>query len=596
MQSPLVANVASALAAALPSEAGLSEAQIAELLAPPPKAEMGDLTFPCFRLKKALGKAPPLIAKELCEAVDTGGLIASATTAGPYVNLKLDVGKAAALVLPAWARGETPTPEPRDEKVMVEYSQPNTHKAFHVGHLRNVCLGDALVRLLRARGHEVVAANYLGDVGAHIAKCLWWYLDKLDDEQRKPPAEWRGEWLGELYSQATNELSRLEEDEGAKAELEAAKARTTEILQKLEARDPELTKIWSETRQWSLDDFDAIYEWCGVVFDRIFYESEVDEPGLQLVEEYLQKGVFRESEGAVGIDNPEIKYMPFFMLRKKDGTSLYSTKDLALARLKFEEYAVDRSIYVVDQRQSDHFKHVFLTLQKMGFEQADKCVHVPYEMVELPSGAMSSRAGTVVLFRSLREGLASTLNENFFSKYEGEWTAAELSEALHQVSVGVIKYGMLNRDVNQKIVFDMAEWTDPQGNNGAYLQMMTARTASIQRKGVERGKELDEAVLSPGPAQDAACATLTHERERAIILALAGLGPAISEAADTLRPSSVCAYLYDLAKAYSRFQADCPVLPSEGDLLQGRLLLVKATREALAWGLSLLGIPAPERM
>ena len=409
--SPLALATARAIVAALPEGTDLTAAEAAALLAPPPKPELGDLAFPCFRLAKALRKAPPQIAQDLAAALAGHELVASTRATGPYLNLSLLLGPAAALVLGPLARGETPTQQGRSgvpERVMVEYSQPNTHKAFHVGHMRNLCLGDAIVRLLRADGFDVVAANYLGDVGAHIAKCLWWYLDVLDDAGRTPPDRARGEWLGELYAAASNRLADWEDaaatgDEAAAASLAAAKARTTEILQKLEARDPALIDVWQRTRQWSLDEFDEIYAWCGVTFDRVFFESEVDEPGLALVEEYLERGVFVQSEGAVGIFNEEVKHMPFFMLRKRDGTSLYATKDLALARLKLQEHRIDRSIYVVDTRQSDHFRHVFLTLKKMGFPQADKCQHVPYEMVELPSGPMAGRKGNVILFSALRD-------------------------------------------------------------------------------------------------------------------------------------------------------------------------------------------------
>src|SRR5688572_16210800 len=200
--SALHQAVAKVVHAALPAEAGLSPDDVADLLEVPRDTKLGDLAFPSFRLAKALRKGPPQIASTLASTVERG-LVAEATAAGPYLNMRLDLGRAAAIVLPELAAG---LPEPsitRAEKVMVEYSQPNTHKAFHVGHMRNLSLGDALVRLLRADGFEVVAANYLGDVGAHIAKCLWWYLDVLSDEQRKPPAVARGEWLGELYSAAS---------------------------------------------------------------------------------------------------------------------------------------------------------------------------------------------------------------------------------------------------------------------------------------------------------------------------------------------------------------------------------------------------------
>lgn len=604
MRSSLPTLVAETLAQTLSADASLGVEEIADLLAPPPRADMGDLAFPCFRLAKTLRKAPPAIAADIAaalDALDDRGVIARAGTSGPYVNVTLDTGRAAAQMLIPWASDTPPATTRQDQKVMVEYSQPNTHKAFHVGHMRNVCLGDSLVRLLRAVGHEVVAANYLGDVGTHIAKCLWYFLDELDEAERAPPATGRGEWLGQIYAKATLRLEDLanaakDGDAEATATHEAARARMTEILHAVESGDEALKDTWTRTRQWSLDEFEEIYQWCGVHFDRLFYESEVDGPSLALVDEYLEKGVFVESDGAVGIFNEEIPYMPFFMLRKRDGTGLYATKDLALARLKFKEYAVDRSIYVVDTRQSDHFKHVFLTLKKMGFDQAERCHHVPYEMVELPEGAMSTRNGTVVLFGDLRTTMTSRLREGYFSKYSDEWSTDEVGAATHEVALGAIKYGMLARDVNQKIVFDMEAWMEFEGNTGPYLQYVGARTASILRKGEARGLRLDEALLTDEAHATRVCAALEQPAERALLMKLDELPDVVAQAAEKLRPSLLCTYLFELSKSYNHFQALCPVLTSEGDLLQARLLLVTAVRHALAWGLSLLGIPSPVRM
>jgi len=609
----LAHEVAQLITPHLPEAAGLDADAIADLLAPPPKPELGDFAFPCFPLARTLRNAPAKIAASLAEQLGAGlaeagedTLIAAVTAAGPYLNFELRPHLAARVVLPSWARGESPRFASADQKVMVEYSQPNTHKAFHVGHMRNLCLGDALVRLLRAAGHEVVAANYLGDVGTHVAKCLWG-LEALDVGE--PPSTGRGEWLGAVYSKASNALADWEQAakpvaEGGKGDAEAeakyasARARMSEILKGIETRDPEYHQLWLKTRQWSLDEFDEIYAWVGVEFDRVFYESEVDEPGLQLVDEFLQKGVFVVSRGAVGIENPEIKHMPFFMLRKTDGTGLYATKDLALARMKFEEYGVDRSIYVVDARQSDHFKQVFLTLEKMGFAQAALCEHVAYEMVELPDGPMSSRKGNVILFRALREQLAAALERSWFHQYRGEWSDEEMAAALHQVSLGAIKFGMLARDNNQKIVFDMDKWTQVEGGDGGpYLQYVTARSGSLLAKASARDKQLDAALLSGAEAP--AAGTLTHPYERGLMMAIVALPAAVAKAAETLRPSILCAQIFSLAKAYNRFQQDrdCNVIHQDDpEVLGSRLLLVKAAREALVWGLSLLGVPAVARM
>ena len=606
----LASQVAARLAPLLPQEAELDVDTIAALLAPPPKPELGDFAFPCFRLAKALRSAPPKIAAELATKLSGDDpLISAATPAGPYLNLKLHAHEAARVLLPAWARGERPEYPATTQKVMVEYSQPNTHKEFHVGHMRNLCLGDCLVRLLRATGHEVVAANYLGDVGTHVAKCLWG-IEALTDTNLDgdgggdggPQVEGsRGEWLGKIYSQASIQLEDWEAaakqgDEQAAASYAAARERMSTILRGIETRDPTYYELWMRTRQWSLDEFERIYAWAGVHFDRVFYESEVDEPGLKLVDEFLQKGIFVESEGAVGIMNPEIEHMPFFMLRKRDGTGLYATKDLALARVKFEEFGIDRSIYVVDARQSDHFKQVFLTLRKMGFAQAELCEHVAYEMVELPEGAMSSRKGNVITFRALREQLAAALDSKFFAALRSEWSAEEVDTAIHQVSLGAIKYGMLARDNNQKIVFDMDKWTDVQGGDGGpTLQYVCARTHSLLRKAAERGLSLDEQLRSGEQAP--APGTLSEPAERALMQALIGLPGAVGHAAATLRPSGLCSQLYAITKAYNRFQQECNVIHQQDQaVVQARLLLVEATREALSWGLSLLGIPAPARM
>ncbi len=597
----LAHDVAAAVAAALPEEAPVTADEIAGLLQAPPDPSLGDLSLPCFRLAKALRTPPPKIAADLAARLADDPLVERAATAGPYLNLRLSLAAAAERVLVPWAAATPGDPPRRETKVMVEFSQPNTHKAFHVGHMRNLCLGDSIVRLLRAEGYPTVAANYLGDMGVHIAKCLWWYLDVLSDDERRPPERHRGEWLGEIYAKAARTLAEWKEAAGAgdaeaAARLEAANARITEIHRKLEARDPELTEVWERTRRWSIEEFDEIYDWCGVRFDHVFYESDVDRPGLALVEEYLQKGLFVESEGAVGIVNEEVPHMPFFMLRKSDGTGLYATKDLALAILKFEEFGIDRSIYVVDSRQTDHFRHVFLTLEKMGFEQARACEHVPYEMVELPSGPMSTRTGNVVLFRALRETMTRYVEEHYLAKYRGDWSDEEIARVAHQVALGAIKYGMLARDVNQKIVFDMEAWLQLEGNTGPYLQYVVARSRSILRKCAEVGKTLDPAVLEPGPARTEACAALTTGEEREVVLALAEFPAVVRRAAEQLRPHQVCGYLFDLAKRFNRFNRACPVKPSEGAVLQGRLLVVRAVVHALVHGLDLLGIPAPERM
>jgi arginyl-tRNA synthetase len=286
------------------------------------------------------------------------------------------------------------------------------------------------------------------------------------------------------------------------------------------------------------------------------------------------------------------------MLRKRDGTSLYATKDLALARMKFENDKIDRSIYVVDVRQSDHFRHVFLTLAKMGFAQAARSEHVPYEMVELPSGAMAARRGNVILFRALRERMVAHVISTYLEKYRGDWPDTEIEECAQHVALGAIKYGMLVRDVNQKIVFELEGWLELEGNTGPYLQWTAARVGSILRKGEEAGLRVDRELLADPSRLRAVLATLVQPEERELVTALDGLHPTVVQAAASLRPSVLCNYLFDLSKTTNRFvtSKNCRVLQSEGDVRVARLLLMAATHDALRWGLARLGIVAPQRL
>jgi arginyl-tRNA synthetase len=604
--SVIVLDMIGALAAAGLGSAAQPEV-VGRLIATPPRPELGDVSVRCFDVARAAEAPLNDVAATAAEALKRAPGVADAKRVGGYVNVVLNIGTIAPRVLApflCWPVGALPA---TGRRVMVEFSQPNTHKAFHVGHFRNVCIGDALVRILRSMGHEVISANYLGDVGAHVAKALWGYLDLLDDPGRSPPDEGRGAWLGGIYARASQELSDL----GARAEagdataaeaLGRARARIGAILAGLEARDPDITPIWVRTREWSLDEFDEIYAWSDVTFDHVFYESDVDRAGLELVEEFLAKGVFVHSDGAVGIFHESMEHMPFFMLRKRDGTSLYSTKDLALARVKFETFGVDESIYVVDARQSDHFRHVFLTLERMGLPQAGACRHVAYEMVELTDGPMATRAGRVVLFRDLRDAMTAEVRERYLKVHEGTWSAVELVETARSIALGALRYGMLNRDLHQRIVFDMMSWLDLEGDSGPYLQYSCTRARSILQRCADKGSALAAALVqgsAPPLAPDeieAALATIEDLPGRRLIVALDGLRDAVIGAGESARPERLCRYLYGLARAYNAYNQAVHVLSARGPEQQGRLLLTAAYLRAASWGLGLLGIPTPPRM
>ncbi|MEC9296449.1 MAG: arginine--tRNA ligase, partial [SAR324 cluster bacterium] len=371
-----------------------------ELVEQPPNPEMGDYALPCFSFAKSLRRSPVKIAEELAEKLQSLLSPESTVTAiqatGAYLNFTVSAVAMAEAVLPDIFNGTyfKEASKIALERVMIEYSQPNTHKGFHVGHMRNVALGDSLTRIYKYNGYDVVGVNYIGDVGAHIAKCLWYFRNHNTET---PPQHFRGEWLGELYSQAVKKLDDAEGEEKIKFQQEVS-----HILQKLEAKDKAFTEEWEMTREWSMQDFHEIYEWLDVNFDHIFYESEVDEEGRKIVIEGEEKGTFERSEGAIGV-NLEAEDLGFFMLLKSDGNTLYATKDLALAQRKFDKFGVKRSIYVVGAEQTLHFKQVFATLKRMGYSQVDRCFHLPYALVVLPEGKMSSRAGNIFLFSQLRK-------------------------------------------------------------------------------------------------------------------------------------------------------------------------------------------------
>ena len=675
----------------------------------PQNSKMGDLAFPCFSFAKAFKKSPALIAKDIATNVQQrlkdSSQFSKIEAVGPYVNFHVNPADRASKLIPKILDGSfIARRKHKNMRVMVEYSQPNTHKAFHVGHMRNVALGDSLVRLYEWAGYEVVAANYIGDVGTHIARCLWYFKNHFDGEI---PETRRGEFLGELYTNSTllldfktltraphigvvtakvetvaahpasekltvvsvdtgseqvqvvcggkgfaagdivpyaqlgsrikgrkveateikgvssvgmicscqeisqgndaesiylfpkdtdlgveiAELLRVEGDfPNSDSVIEEFKRRETgvaEVLQGLEKGDPELHELWRKTRQWSLDDFDEIYQWLDARFDHFFYESDVGDAGKTIVNEYLDKGVLVRSEGAIGADLTNFK-MPFFLLLKSDGTGLYSTKDIALAQLKFDKFKIDKSIYVVDASQSLHFQQVFKTLELMGYDKAKLCYHLPYGMVVRKDGKMSSRLGNVILFSALQSQLLARINSEYLDEFRGVWPDEEIENAARRIAIATIKYGMLNHDNNKDIVFELSEWTNRAGNTGVYMMYAFARIQSILRK-----LEVQNVFASA----DVNFEILDHENEIELIRNLASFQDESLRAAEMNQPQLICNYVYNLAKEFNRFFENCPVIQAETDELKSaRTSLIKATALTLQQGLALLGIQTIDRM
>ena len=581
------AQVAAAIREALASKmselpSGLELDKIYGMLERPPEAAMGDYALPCFRLAKELKRKPQELAEELSQALKSGASqwIDQIDVAGPFINIYVPAAALAQYLIPAIMDGSlvqrlTRSPLPRP-KTMIEYSQPNTHKSFHVGHMRNVVLGDSLGRIYQACGYPVTMVNYIGDEGAHIAKCLWYILKN----QHKAPEEHHGTWLGQMYSAATIAL------EDAPAEQKAVlNEEVSQVLREIEAKEGPTYQLWLQTRQWSIDDFNEIYAWSGAHFDHWFTESEVSEESQRIVDEYLEKGVFVESDGAVGLDLKEEK-LGFVILRKRDGNTTYATKDLALARRKFSQFHTEKAIYVVGSEQNLHFKQVFRTLDKMGFPQAKLCYHLSYGMVVLPDGKMSSRSGNVITFQELRTRLALELAK-YLDKYRGEWSEEEIADASHKLATGTIRYGMVCSDPVKDIIFHLQDWADFEGNTGPYLMYAYSRTKSILRKATESGLSNADADLS----------LLSSPEEKELLRYLNDLNNVITQACESNKPSVLCHHLFNMCKVSNRSLAMHPVLKAgTAPLRSARILLVSSFAHSLKFGLSLLGIEPPERM
>ncbi len=583
-------SLASKIAQALTqkwSEVSLSIEEVYHLLVLPPQKEMGHLAFGVFPLAKSLKQPPPVIAKQLAEAMSEYSF-ESVQAAGPYVNFSFS-GKilfeyiASPILLGTSLKQKLFDSAPR---TMIEYSQPNTHKELHVGHMRNACLGDALVRLSRYAGIPVISSTFPGDVGTHVAKCLW-YL-KYHNQEPIPQAN-RGEWLGKMYSKAH---LLLEDHEGTPEE-EKDREILSRILKEIEAKTGEYYQLWQETRAWSIELMKEVYQWCGISFDHWYWESDVDSNSVKTIKKYFADGKLVESEGAIGMDLSS-ENLGFCVLLKSDGNGLYSTKDVELARRKFEDHAIERSVYVVDMRQALHFKQVFASLKRLGFSFADQCFHLQYNFVELPDGAMSSRKGNIVPLVQLIHQMEKQVKDNYLSRYATEWSQAEIDSTATVVAQGAIKYGMLRMDPNKKIVFDMNEWLKLDGESGPYIQYAYARIQSILRK-FEMHK-LEKPSLEKSDSQITGV-YLKQPSELQLLLLLGQLNSQVSLAIESYRPNVVCNYLYEVAKQFSQFYHECSIGHAETEeLKKDRLALATATALVLKEGLSLLGIPVPERM
>jgi arginyl-tRNA synthetase len=480
---------------------------------------------------------------------------------------------------------------PKNERVMVEYAQPNTHHSFHIGHARTAILGEVLARLVEFAGFETIRATYPGDMGLGVITILWAY-DKFYKGQEPKGIHERGQWLLKIYVEATAMLEKKENETAEEtAKREAYDAERRAMLRKWDAGDPYVRELWRKTREWSLEEFRDILRILDIKMDVWFYESEANKLGKEIVDELIAKGIAEDERAQGGpvivkIDEKlgltKEKYRTMVILRS-DGTALYSTNDLALAKQKFEKYHVDRSIYVVDFRQNLHFQQVFKILEMWGFPQASKCYHLSYGYVTLPDGAMSARRGRVALFKEVYdEAIKRVLAVE--SERSGNVPESEREKIAEQIGLGALVYSMLSVDNNKDIVFDINEALSFDGRTGPYIQNAHVRANSILKKAGDAPKEghfnyeLD-----------------SHEVQ--LIEIISRFPQTVQQAANEYRPLVMAAYAYDLANAFHSFYHAVPVLQTESEEVRNaRLRLVTAARQTIANALRLLDIQAPEVM
>ncbi len=485
----------------------------------------------------------------------------------------------------------------KTETVMVEYAQPNTHHSFHIGHARNTILGEVLARLVAFAGFKTIRASYPGDLGLGVITVMWLY-DKLYKGQEPAGVHERGQWLLKLYVEANQLLEKKENETPEQTvQREAYEAERREMYRKWDAGDEYVRELWRVTRKWSLEELREVLHMLDVNMDVWFYESEVDEPSKVIVEELIAKNIAddeRPNGGAVIVKIDEKlgltkeKYRTNVILRN-DGTTLYLTKDLALAKVKFEQYHVDRSIYVVDSRQSLYLQQAFAILKLWGFPQAEKCYHLGYGFVSLPEGAMSSRKGRVVLFKEVYdEAIKRVLSVE--AEKSVDIPAEEREKIAAQIGLGALVYSMLSVDNNKDIVFNIEEALSFDGRTGPYIQNAHVRANSILKKSKVEGQKSDDLRLS----------TFDYEltkQEIELIEQMSQFPQKVQQAAEEYRPLVMAMYAYDLANAFHSFYHAVPVLQNDDEQVKNaRLRLVAAAKQVVANALRLLDIQSPDVM
>lgn len=568
------------------------------LIETPPKPEMGDVGIPLFTFAKTFRMAPPIIAQELAKIVSAmpeSKSVGEFFAVGPYLNAKLNKAAAAFSILQKIDEQGSQYGSMNNEnkkpmagrRVMVEFSSPNTNKPLHLGHLRNDALGESVSRMLKKCGADVYKVNIINNRGVHICKSMLAYK-KFHEANGDTPEKLgvkSDRFVGDCYVEFNN-LSK----EDASAEQEAQN-----MLIEWEKGNKDIHKLWQQMNDWAISGVKQTYDRTGVSFDKFYYESETYLKGKDQIQKGLEKGVFfKADDGSVRINVSEVvgknkdgEEQEKVLLRK-DGTSVYITQDIGTAISRHDDWDFNNLVYVVGSEQIYHFKVLFYVLKKLGFSWAEKLFHLSYGMVNLPEGRMKSREGTVVdaddLINNLRDGALEEIAEKGREEAVGDPKAVA-----EKIALGALHYFLLQVSPTKDMIFNPKESLSFNGNTGPYLQYMGARICSILRRAEESGIKPD--------CSDEAMSLLTNEAEWALIKQLGEYPNILARAADTLDPSCVAVYLYDVSKLFSKFYHDCPILAADNKKLAGaRLELAKCVKTVLQNGLEMILVPFLETM
>ncbi len=565
-------------------EIDLSELQISA--ESPPDVKLGDLAFPMFPLAKVFRESPASIAAAVAERLATKDLAGTTEAAGPYVNVRVsrpEVAETAVRAALSAADAYGSNDSQGGRRVTIEFSSPNTNKPLHLGHLRNDALGESVSRTLAACGANVRKVNLINDRGVHICKSMLAYQKFGDGKTPESEGKKGDHFVGDYYVAFSNWVK----DEPA-AEEEARA-----MLVAWEAGDPDVVSLWKRMNDWAISGIQETYAATGIEFDQLYHESETYASGKAEVLKGLESGAFyRDDEGTVWVDLEPIKLDRKVLLRR-DGTSLYLTQDIGTVIARHADSPFDRMIYVVASEQNYHFNVLFYVLEQLGFPWAANLYHLSYGMVNLPEGKMKSREGTVVDADDLIEELKTLATEEIREK-EREEAVGNIDKTAHSIAIGALHYYLLQVTATKEMVFNPKESLSFSGNTGPYLQYTCARISSMLRKAGER-----DIAAGPGvePPTDTDWSLLTVDEEWLLVQSIADFPSIVGQAAAELNPSLLTSFLYDIARTYSSYYHDHPILAAEEPAVRtARLHLTAAVLVVLKAGLHFLNIPFLEVM